>query len=192
MRRSKMGLGNVDLRIGGPNDATAVACLHADSWRRHYRGAYSDDFLDGGVEADRIEVWARRLRTDSADTTTILAEDDGVLIGFVCVIFDEDPQWGSLVDNLHVAFTQKRAGVGTKLMAEAARSVIRHGPGGMYLWVLEQNVDAQAFYQARGGVFADQRLVPAPGGVAGRLNGSPIGLRYVWRDPAVLAVGAGE
>jgi len=27
----------------------AVAALHAESWRRNYRGAYSDDFLDGEV-----------------------------------------------------------------------------------------------------------------------------------------------
>jgi hypothetical protein len=27
--------------------------LHADSWRRHYRGAYADAFLDGDVLADR-------------------------------------------------------------------------------------------------------------------------------------------
>jgi GNAT superfamily N-acetyltransferase len=33
-------------RAAGPGDAQAVAGLHADSWRRHYRGAYADSFLD--------------------------------------------------------------------------------------------------------------------------------------------------
>ena len=40
-----------DLRFrpADADDAAAVAGLHADSWRRHYRGAFSDAFLDGDV-----------------------------------------------------------------------------------------------------------------------------------------------
>lgn len=49
------------LRMAGPDDAERVALLHADSWRRHYRGAYSDSFLDGDVVADRLSVWSVRL-----------------------------------------------------------------------------------------------------------------------------------
>jgi hypothetical protein len=30
------------LRVAGRDDAAAVAALHADSWRQHYRVAYSD------------------------------------------------------------------------------------------------------------------------------------------------------
>src|SRR2546430_14764213 len=48
-------------RAAGAADADAVAALHADSWRRHYRGAYSDGFLDGDVLADRRAGWAARL-----------------------------------------------------------------------------------------------------------------------------------
>ena len=33
-------------RAAGPDDAPAIATLHADSWRRHYRGAFADAFLD--------------------------------------------------------------------------------------------------------------------------------------------------
>ena len=49
-------------RLAASDDAQAVADLHARSWRRHYRGAYSDAFLDGDVIADRLAVWADRLR----------------------------------------------------------------------------------------------------------------------------------
>src|SRR5437763_12653857 len=49
-------------RLAGPADAAAVARLHAESWRRHYRGAYADAFLDGDVEADRRNEWSRRLQ----------------------------------------------------------------------------------------------------------------------------------
>jgi hypothetical protein len=36
-------------RAAGPGDAHAIAALHAGSWQRHYRGAFSDAFLDNDV-----------------------------------------------------------------------------------------------------------------------------------------------
>jgi ribosomal protein S18 acetylase RimI-like enzyme len=179
---------NLTIRRGGPADVEAVAGLHADSWRRHYRGAYSDWFLNGAVEADRLEVWSKRLAEQNGSTTTLLAHDGDAFVGFVHVVFDDDPRWGSLVDNLHVVWARKRNGVGTQLLSAAGAAVLEHGGGGLYLWVLEQNTAAQAFYRARGGRCADRRLVPPPGGHADRLSGSPIGLRYVWTDPAALLV----
>ena len=174
------------LRRAGPADAASIAALHADSWRRHYRGAYSDAFLDGDVEADRHAVWSERLAVRDGTTVTIVAEENGGLAGFVHVVLDEDPRWGSLVDNLHVIYGRKRSGIGTVLMGQAAAAVVEHGPGGLFLWVLEQNTAAQAFYDARGGRSADRRAVASPGGVPGRLDGAPHALRYVWPDPGVL------
>lgn len=176
----------LQFRRAGPQDAGSIAALHADSWRRHYRGAYSGAFLEGDVEADRRTVWSDRLGNEDGGTATVVAEQDGRLAGFVHVVFDDDPEWGALIDNLHVTYARKRSGIGTRLMAEAAGAVAERGPGGLFLWVLEQNVAAQAFYDARGGRRADRREVSPPGGVPGRLNGSPHALRYVWPDPARL------
>ena len=179
-------LAGVVFRRAGSDDAESVALLHADSWRRHYRGAYADPFIDGDVERDRLQVWTGRLSSRDGTTSTILAEDGSCLIGFVHVIFDENAQFGSLIDNLHVVFDRKRGGVGSQLMSQAAAAVVARGSGGMYLWVLEQNTAAQAFYEDRGGTCTGRRLVSPPGGVPGRLNGSPTALRYSWADPALL------
>ena len=84
------------IRRGGPADADAIAGLHADSWRRHYRGAYADAYLDGDVVSERLAVWSARLAVDDRSTSTLLAEDDGEFVGFVHVAFDDDPRWGSL------------------------------------------------------------------------------------------------
>jgi GNAT superfamily N-acetyltransferase len=178
----------VAFRRARPEEAVSVARLHADSWRRHYRGAYADDFLDGDIEGDRLAVWTRRLASHDGGATTILAEDGRDLVGFVHVIFDEDPRYGALIDNLHVVFDAKRGGIGTQLMARAAAAVAERGRGGLYLWVLEQNTAAQAFYDARGGRCTGRRLVQPPGGIPERLNGSPVALRYAWADPATLTV----
>jgi ribosomal protein S18 acetylase RimI-like enzyme len=179
-------LQQLQLRPAGATDAGAIANLHADSWRRHYRGAYSDAFLDGDVFTDRLAVWAERLRQPDPRRCTLLAED-GSLVGFANTVFDDDPTWGALLDNLHVDDAHHRRGVGSRLLALTAEAVLeRPARTGLYLWVLEQNLDAQAFYRARGGRCVERRLVTPPGGIASRLTGSPMKLRYVWPEPAEL------
>jgi GNAT superfamily N-acetyltransferase len=180
---------SVRFRLAGPSDAPAVAELHADSWRRHYRGAYADAFLDGDVVSDRLAVWADRLGAggDPGGQHTVLAEQDGQLIGFAHTIFGKDAKWGALLDNLHVCHRHQRRGLGAQLLRLSGEAVADHAPGsGLYLWVLEQNTRAQAFYQSLGGTSVERGEVPPPGGVPGRLNGSPACFRYVWLDPETL------
>ena len=169
-------------RHANSGDVEAIAALHADSWRRHYRGAYSDAFLDGDVLADRRSIWSARF-TQSAqwDQCTVIAEHEGTVAGFAHTFLEYDPQWGALLDNLHVRHDLKRSGIGARLMAETARAVIERTPSsGLYLWVLEQNKAAQAFYDSRGGKCVGRGESEPPGG------GTVIGLRYVWPDPSAL------
>ncbi len=172
-------LEDLQLRPAKPSDAEAIAALHADSWRRHYRGAYSDVFLDGDVISDRLAVWAGRLEEPGLLRHTIVAEDGQGLIGFAHTAFAEDLTSGALLDNLHVAQGHKRRGIGSQLLTSTASAVLER-PTGLYLWVQEQNVAAQAFYEARGGKRVERALISPPGGIASRLNGSPVRLRYTW------------
>jgi hypothetical protein len=122
------------LRAAGLDDAGKVALLHADSWRRHYRGAYADSFLDGDVIADRRSEWSSRLAVPTTNTMTTVAEDDTGLVGFVHVVFDDDDRWGSLIDNLHVTHERRRTGIGTALLTRAAEGVAERATGkSMYL-----------------------------------------------------------
>lgn len=181
------GHGPLRFRTAQLADAPAVAALHADSWRRHYRGAYSDAFLDGDVDADRAAVWTDRLGVAPDRWETVVAEQEGVVVGFVHTILDEDPTWGALLDNLHVSRDHQRRGIGARLLRLSAETVAAHAPGsGLFLWVLEQNRPAQAFYQALGGSCVQRAEVPPPGGVPERLNGRPACLRYAWPKPGDL------
>ncbi len=174
------------LRRAGAADAGAIAALHAESWRRHYRGAYSDAFLDGDVLEDRLVVWRERLAAEEDARVTIIAEA-GAPVGFVNAYLAADPRSGTLVENLHVARDVQRGGLGRRLMAAVAEVCCSRARGeGMYLWVLEQNAPAQAFYEAIGGRPGESARVEPPGGVPGRLYGSPRKLRYVWPAPLTL------
>jgi hypothetical protein len=83
-------------------DAAAIAELHAASWRSAYRGSLSDAYLDTDVAAERAAVWQRRLMQPSERQYVLLAEQNGELVGFACVLLDEEPTWGACLDNLHV------------------------------------------------------------------------------------------
>jgi ribosomal protein S18 acetylase RimI-like enzyme len=163
-------------------DIEAIAGLHADSWRRNYRGAYLETYLDGDVLVDRLAVWTDRLTGSRLDSFTIVAERDRDVVGFAHTILDDHPTWGALLENLHVTHDLKHQGVGTRLMAESARTLIERRPSsGLYLSVLEQNPAAQAFYEARGGTPVERKIAgPFPGG-----GTAPV-IWYAWPDPSKL------
>lgn len=174
----------VRYREATEQDASGIAMLHAESWRRHYRGAYLDSYLDGDVVADRLEVWANRLAPPRLLQYTVVADSGGGVIGFAHTLFDHDPIWGALLENLHVGSDLKGLGIGTQLMSHAASGLLRHRPRGpIHLWVLDQNEAAQSFYDARGGTRVESALRgPFPGG------GRAMGHRYFWPDASMLVV----
>jgi len=174
----------VQYREATERDASEIAVLHAESWRRHYRGAYLDAYLDGDVVTDRLEVWSDRLAPPRLHEYTVVAERDGVVIGFAHTIFDCDPRWGALLENLHVRSDLKGMGIGTQLMSHSASGLLQHKPQGpLHLWVLDQNEAARTFYDARGGTRVETALRgPFPGG------GRAVGHRYLWPDPSMLVV----
>jgi GNAT superfamily N-acetyltransferase len=183
-------LAGLRFRAAGPDDAHAIAALHADSWQRHYRGAFSDAFLDNDIAGYLLPLWTRRLASPDRQARTIVAEIDGVVVGLAHTLLGEHPAWGAFLDNLHVAHQLKRRGIGTRLLALTGQDVVDWSPSsGLYLWVLEQNSDARAFYAARGGACVERTEVPPPGGDPARLNGKPMGLRYAWQDPSRLLLG---
>ena len=165
------------------SDAEQIALLHADSWRRTYRGMLQDDFLNREVVENRLDVWNDRLGRERTDQFVFVAENQKQLLGFICVYGNEDAKWGSLIDNLHVAHEHKRKGIGTFLMQQAG-SWLRscYGQLGVYLWVMEANQPARRFYEKLGSTNSGSVDKPNPAG-----GGSARNCRYTWSSPEVLA-----
>lgn len=134
------------------SDAAAIGNLHARSWQLHYRGSFSDAYLDGPVLEDRRQEWTRRLSEPSSNQYCLVAESEGRIIGLMCLYEQADPVYGSLIDNLHVAPEYQRAGVGQQLMELARKRLNDRHPGlPYYLWVLAANERAIRFYERIGG-----------------------------------------
>ena len=153
------------LRLARPSDAKAIAALHAASWQRAYRGILSDAYLDRDILADRKAVWEERFGQPSPRQHVIVADDGGPLLGFACVYLDEDPIWGSLLDNIHVDRRAQRRGLGTQLLREIGGVCASSAAGsGLFLSVLENNTAAQEFYYAHGAENVGTETWDAPDG----------------------------
>jgi ribosomal protein S18 acetylase RimI-like enzyme len=169
------------LRPAGAGDAEPLAALHAGSWQRTYRGMMSDAFLDGGALDNRRRVWHERLATPDADRLVTVADDGTRIVGFVCVFARADAGWGAYIDNLHVVHDWQARGLGRALMRSAAEWVCRTQPGaGVYLWVMEANATARAFYDRLGARNVETLEYPDPAG------GYAPNCRYVWADARAL------
>ena len=165
-----------------PDDADAVAALHAASWRSAYRGMLPDAFLDHEVDAECQAVWRERLLGQpAAPAFGIVAEDAaGQMIGFAYVVPGHDPLWGTLVDNLHVHPDAKGGGIGRQLLQAVATQLGPEHTQPVFLWVLDANDPAKRFYARMGAEFAEQSMTDLFGGV------SLPEWRCVWRDPSKL------
>jgi len=147
------------------DDTQAIATLHAESWRATYRGAYSDEFLDGNVHENRMEVWGARLTAPDRSQFVVVAEDEGRIVGFACAYGARDPEFGTLLDNIHVRGEGHRRGIGTGLVRAVAAWCRRNYPEcGLYLWVLEQNTNAQRFYARLGATDRGGGITEPPDG----------------------------
>ena len=175
------------LRVAGAEDADALAALHAESWRSSYRGSYSDAYLDGPIVPERRHFWRQRYAHPRAGLWSVMAEGPhGELLGFVCLLADHDPHWGTLIDNVHVASGHKGQGIGRMMMAAAAEHLLHQLPRRpIYLTVLESNLPARAFYRRIGGETAEHLVQTVPDG-----SQVPV-LRIAWASPAALAEGTG-
>jgi ribosomal protein S18 acetylase RimI-like enzyme len=187
-----IGAMNTALRSASAADADAIANLHAESWRATYRGAYPDAYLDGPVFEDRRSVWRERLAHPPTNQHVIVVVGDDVIVadptivgppvlGFICVLGDDDSAYGSYIDNLHVAPHLKRSGIGIQLMREAAAWLVAGYPSlGVYLGVSKTNENARRFYEALGA--RDDGCIEKPTPAGGT---SPVH-RYTWPDPLTL------
>lgn len=171
----------VVLRHACADDAEPIARLHAESWQRTYRGMMSDEFLDHRALGNRRVTWRDRLQAPRPNQYVRVAADPMALVGFVCAFADEDPVWGSYIDNLHVAAGVHRRGIGRALMRDVAGWLCQVQPDrGVWLWVMEANTSARAFYDSLGATYAGTVDLRDPDG------GRAPNCRYVWPRPSML------
>ncbi|MDN0082973.1 GNAT family N-acetyltransferase [Crenobacter sp. SG2305] len=164
--------------------AAIVADLHTTSWQSAYRGLLPDRYLDKEAAAERLQHWKSRL-VDGKDGPfeVLIAVLDDKPVGFVCLQPEADPAFGVYLDNLHVMPSVQGVGLGKQLLAWAAQRAREGWPNKpLFLYVLEDNAEARAFYRSVGGIESAPFPDAMPGGVTLATR------RVSWPDvPALVA-----
>ena len=156
-------------------DAEGIAILHAESWESAYKSILSDEYLVKNVLKNRLETWKFRFDNPSVNQFIILVEENSMLVGFVCIFGNQDTEFGSLIDNLHVKPDFKGKGIGKKLLNKASDLIfVNYKTRLMHLWVFEANTSAIGFYEKLGGKNAERSLKENPDGT------QSYGFRMVW------------
>lgn len=134
------------LRRATADDAETMVRMHIRSWRESYSGLLPEDFFAEREAA--IDAHIERQRASNAGPVVpLLAYDpDGGLVGIAAAgpARDKDAPCGL---ELYMLYTLRRV-YGTGVGQALVDSLL--GRDAAYLWVLEGNPRAQAFYRRNG------------------------------------------
>lgn len=134
-------------------DAEALGALHVQVWRDAYAGLMPQQTLDDLDPAQRAARWrvlaaeeAEGLAAAGGKVTRVAVHPDGTLVGFgtVAAARDDDPVLPLELWALNVLADYQGTGAAGQLLAATL------GDRSAYLWVLEGNERAIAFYRKYG------------------------------------------
>lgn len=164
------------IRSATTADAEGISQVQHVTWHRSYLGLLPHEILAGLDRDQGVSFWRRVLRGRGSGIA--VATLDKAVMGFVSFGASRSPFAGHAGEfyALYVMPEAQGCGVGTALMAQAARNLVRLRLHGAAVWVLEDNSAGRRFYER----------------LAGQPVGEPKPLRYGGRDwPSIREVAYG-
>lgn len=172
------------LRDARIDDAARLATLHVECWRESYSGLVDPQILAGLSVGNRTASWTRLIETLPSTSRILLAEAGGDLIGFGAVGAQRNGPlakrgYDGEISALYLRTAWQGLGLGRRLFATLAASLLDNGFRSTSLWVLADNHRAVGFYRHLGGAVFD---LPGPAPLVGGAPEIALG----WRDLAAF------
>lgn len=145
-------------RPGRPDDAQALARLHAEAWVAAYRDLLPAEVLAGFTLERRLPLWRSLLKHPEKALVLVAETDAGAARGMLWLrrISAEGAGFASEIVVIAVDPARQRRGVGRQLMAALGERLMALAVPDTYLWVYRDNAAARAFYEAVGGRLIDE------------------------------------
>ncbi|MDT0158206.1 GNAT family N-acetyltransferase [Microbacterium sp. ARD32] len=144
------------LRPAEVGDADGIAEVHVRSWQQAYRGLMPQRVLDGLSVPERAASWARILDSTPRGSQTLVVLDGEQIVGWASFGAARDADAAGVAagsGELWGIYAHPDAwstGVGHLLLTAVERALADAGHASAYLWVLEGNSRASAFYERHG------------------------------------------
>src|SRR5690242_4081726 len=142
----------VTVRPARPDDAEGITRIHLIGWQHAYADLMPAAYLAGRVAEHAQRVAARRAHLETAEgaTQTLVADDDGAVVGFSNFGADrDDPALGE-VYAIYVDKDRYSTGIGRAIMDEAVARLVTRDLTPVRLWVLAGNARGITFYERYG------------------------------------------
>ncbi|WDZ97356.1 GNAT family N-acetyltransferase [Herbaspirillum sp. WKF16] len=146
------GADEVVIRRARPGDAASIAGVRIDAWRASYRGLVPDSYLDHLKPEQSVKMWEQVLGASSDAACTFVAETGGEIIGFASGMTLAESRFGcdAELSAICVLPDEQRRGLGKRLLANVAATLIGAGATGLMAWVLAKNEGAREFFASLG------------------------------------------
>lgn len=140
------------IRTATVDDAHAIATVHVASWQTAYRGLMPDEVLDGLSVEQRESGWRQIFTDPDATGRLLVAERGGDVVGWATFGPGRDTEAGGQGElwGLYAHPNSFSTGVGHALISIVEAALRKDGFTSAYLWVLDGNERAAAFYERHG------------------------------------------
>ncbi len=128
--------------------------MKVETWRATYVGVMPQSVLDAMDVDEHSRYWAQAA---TAAAAIFVAEQEGGVVGFVCVGPCRDTQAIGELYAIYVVPEAWSTGAGLALMEVAVEWLAGHGQEAI-LWVAEENPRARRFYERYGWVAETTRV----------------------------------
>lgn len=146
----------VHVRPAVISDARGIAQVHVQAWREAYARQLPPEILDGLEVEPRVSRWASIIADESTDV--YVAEVERVIVGWATSSDgrDTDRPVARELEGIYLLQRAYGSGGGQDLLTAAI------GDQPAYLWMLDDNPRAEAFYRRNGferdGAVREQRM----------------------------------
>ena len=142
----------MDVRSAALADADGIAEVHVRSWQAAYRGLMPQEVLDGLSVEQRADGWRSILGDPERSSRTLVAEREGRIVGWAGFgdAREEDAPGTGELWGIYALPDAWSSGVGHALITAVERELADAGHATAYLWVLDGNDRASAFYERHG------------------------------------------
>jgi ribosomal protein S18 acetylase RimI-like enzyme len=137
----------LEVRAARSGDLYGAAVARVASWRAAFTGLVPQDFLDSMDPAAIATSWADSLA--AGRSRLYVADASGDIVGYAGVGPERDPKVGATIGELYALFVHPDSwgtGAGRALTDAAVSDLHSVGCAEVWLWVLEANTRARAFY----------------------------------------------
>ena len=142
------------IREAVPEDAEAIAAIHADSWAEAYKDIVPPAQLAiRGSREYRLDSWKRKLAEPEGDAQHFIALEAVGPVGYFTLSAPREEDVPPLTRELHAIYFSPQhwhRGFGTQCMSFIFNHLREQGYRYLSLWAFEENQNAAAFYRKLG------------------------------------------